>query len=116
MGKLIQGINSISPALTGALAGAGTGALIGSTIPLLGTAGGAIVGGAIGLAGGVINTSTSPNSVSTPNTSVGYNQEALKSEISGLRRDFAKYAEKGTELKVSATNFNNQQKVYSYSV
>ena len=116
VGKLIQGINSISPALTGALAGAGTGALIGSTIPLLGTAGGAIVGGAIGLAGGVINTSTSSTSVSTPNTSVGYNQEALKSEISGLRRDFAKYAEKGTELKVSATNFNNQQKVYSYSV
>ena len=109
VGKIIQGINSISPALSGALVGAGTGALIGG-------APGAIIGGAIGLAGGVINTSTSSTTLSSPSVSIGSNQDVLKKEVQGMRMAFEKYAEKGTELKVSATNFNNKQKVYAYSV
>lgn len=109
VGKIIQGINSISPALSGALVGAGTGALIGG-------APGAIIGGAIGLAGGVINTSTSSTTLSSPSVSMGSNQDALKKEVQGMRMAFEKYAEKGTELTVSATNFNNKQKVYAYSV
>ncbi len=109
VGKIIQGINSISPALSGALVGAGTGALIGG-------APGALIGGAIGLAGGVINTSTSSTTLSSPSVSIGSNQDALKKEVQGMRMAFEKYAEKGTELKVSATNFNNKQKVYAYSV
>jgi hypothetical protein len=109
VGKIIQGINSISPALSGALVGAGTGALIGG-------APGAIIGGAIGLAGGVINTSTASTTLSSPSVNIGSNQDALKKEVQGMRMAFEKYAEKGTELKVSATNFNNKQKVYAYSV
>ena len=109
VGKIIQGINSISPALSGALVGAGTGALIGG-------APGAIIGGAIGLAGGVLNTSTASTTLSSPSVNIGSNQDALKKEVQGMRMAFEKYAEKGTELTVSATNFNNKQKVYAYSV
>jgi len=109
VGKIIQGINSISPALSGALVGAGTGALIGG-------APGALIGGAIGLAGGVINTSTASTTLSSPSVSIGSNQDALKKEVQGMRMAFEKYAEKGTVLKVAATSFNNQQKVQAYSV
>lgn len=108
VGKLIQGLNSISPALSGAAIGAATGAIFGPQ--------GAIIGGAIGLAGGVINTSTSSTTLSSPSVSVESNQGALKKEVQGMRMAFEKYAEKGTELKVSATSFNNKQKVYAYSV
>jgi len=109
VGKIIQGINSISPALSGALVGAGTGALIGG-VP------GAITGGIIGLAGGVINTSTASTTLSSPSVSIESNQDALKKEVQGMRMAFEKYAEKGTVLKVAATSFNNQQKVQAYSV
>jgi len=108
IGKIIQGLNSISPALSGAAIGAASGAIFGPK--------GAIIGGAIGLAGGIINTSTSSTTLSSPSTNMVGNSSGLEKEFSNLRRSFEKYAEQGTELKVSATNFNNKQKVYAYSV
>lgn len=102
IGKIISGLNAISPALSGAAAGFAAGRVFGPK--------GALIGAAVGLAGGVINqASQSGNNQPSFSPSGGNNMEKTNSILE-------KIANKDSTIKVAATRFNNQQKMYGYSI
>ncbi len=104
IGQIISGLNSISPALGAAATGAAAGAIFG--LP------GIITGVALGLAGGMINSGTQ----SSTNTLPSFGAAGGDSETKETNRLLRAYLEKGTQVNVVNTDFNNQMSATSYAI
>lgn len=104
IGQIISGLNSISPALGAAATGAAAGAIFG--LP------GIITGAALGLAGGMINSGTQ----SSTNTLPSFGAAGGDSETKETNRLLRAYLEKGTQVNVVNTDFNNQMSATSYAI
>ncbi len=114
IGKIISGLNSISPALTGGLMGAGLGFLIGGPP-------GALIGAGLGIAGGLmgdtnLNPTIQPSAGTTISTSSNTDTSSLKRGQDETNRLLKQYLDKGTKVNVVNTDFNNQMTATAYSI
>lgn len=95
----IDTTNNIVNALTGALSAAGTGALLGSMIPGLGTVAGAVIGGASSLVAGAVDVGTS----------LWENSESIQSQTDIFNMQLANIqAQAQSMTRSTAYNINNK--------
>lgn len=114
IGQIISGLNSISPALTGGLMGAGLGFLVGGPP-------GALIGAGIGLAGGLmgdtnLNPTIQPSIGTTISTSSNMDTSSLKRGQDETNKLLKQYLDKGTKVNIVNTDFNNQMTATAYSI
>jgi len=114
IGQIISGLNSISPALTGGLMGAGLGFLIGGPP-------GALIGAGIGIAGGLmgdtnITPTIQPSMGTTVSTTSNMDTSSLKRGQDETNKLLKQYLDKGTKVNVVNTDFNNQMTATAYSI
>ena len=114
IGQIISGLNSISPALTGGLMGAGLGFLVGGPP-------GALIGAGLGIAGGLagdtnIAPSIQPSMGTTVSTTSNMDTSSLKRGQDETNKLLKQYLDKGTKVNVVNTDFNNQMTATAYSI